>query len=56
MPRLPIAILPLLLIDLPAQTPETAPAEITWHSDLAAARKLAAERKAPLWITFRCER
>jgi hypothetical protein len=48
-----------LLAFLPTLVPQTprepaAPA-ITWHTDLAAARALAAERHAPLLVTFRCE-
>ena len=39
-----------LLASLPAQS------ELTWHTDLGAARTLAAERKAPLLVVFRCER
>ena len=48
--RTTIAALPFLLAALPAQ------AELTWHNDLGAARKLAAEKKAPLLVVFRCER
>lgn len=51
MRRLPTALLPFLLTALPAQTDQ----EI-WHTDFAAARKLAATTKAPLFVTFRCER
>jgi len=52
MRTLPLAILPLLLAAPTAQSP-TGP---TWHTDLAAARKVAAETHAPLFVTFRCER
>lgn len=41
----------VLLTMLPAQTQS-----IAWQSDLAAARKLAAEKHAPLLVVFRCER
>lgn len=41
----------LLLAGLPAQSPKTP----TWHTDLAAAKKLAAETHAPLFVAFRCE-
>ena len=52
MPRTRIALLPFLLAALPAQRST----ELTWHTDLGAARKLAAENKAPLLVVFRCER
>lgn len=52
MPRTRIAVLPFLLAALPAQQST----ELTWHTDLGAARKLAAEKKAPLLVVFRCER
>jgi hypothetical protein len=52
MRTLPAAVLPLLLAGLPAQSP----AAPTWHTDLAAAKKVAAETRAPLFVTFRCER
>jgi hypothetical protein len=29
---------------------------IDWQTDLAAATKLAGERRAPLFVVFRCER
>ncbi|MEO6597070.1 MAG: hypothetical protein ABIP94_20185 [Planctomycetota bacterium] len=51
MPRLPLAVLPFVLAAAPCQSTDT-----VWHSDLAAAQKLAAEQKAPLFVTFRCER
>ncbi|HEU4419742.1 MAG TPA: hypothetical protein VFT55_12460 [Planctomycetota bacterium] len=50
-----IAVLPFLLAALPAQSNERS-TELTWHTDLGAARKVAAERKAPLLVVFRCER
>ena len=50
MSRSTIAVLPFLLGLLPAQS------ELTWQSDFGAARTLAAERKAPLLVVFRCER
>ena len=28
---------------------------IRWHTDLAAAKELAAEKRAPLFVVFRCE-
>ncbi|MCB9886343.1 MAG: hypothetical protein H6838_12685 [Planctomycetes bacterium] len=31
-------------------------AQTEWHTDFAAARSIAAERHAPLFVTFRCER
>jgi len=52
MRTLAAAVLPFLLAAAPAQSP-TAP---TWHTDFAAARKLATETRAPLFVTFRCER
>lgn len=55
MSRTSLAVLPFLLAALPAQSKEQAP-ELTWHTDLGAARKLAAEKKAPLLVVFRCER
>jgi hypothetical protein len=59
MPRTSIALLPLLLVALPAQTDTPSGEqtnEIAWQTDLGAARKLAAEKKAPLLVVFRCER
>ena len=53
--RTSIALLPFLLAALPAQSDQQ-PDELTWHADLGAARKLAAEKKAPLLVVFRCER
>ncbi len=44
-------VLPLLVTALSAQTPP-----IAWQTDLAAARTAAAERHAPLFVVFRCER
>lgn len=41
---------------LAAPPAQTAPDGIEWHTDFAAARALAAERHAPLFVTFRCER
>lgn len=41
----------LLCSGLPAQEE----AEITWHRDFDAARRLATERGAPLFVVFRCE-
>ena len=55
MSRTSIAVVALLLAALPAQSDEQA-SEITWQTDLGAARKLAAEKKAPLLVVFRCER
>ncbi len=52
MSRLPLLTLPFLLAAIPAQ----APAAIAWHTDLGKARALAAERHAPLFVVFRCER
>jgi hypothetical protein len=52
MRALPAALLPFLFAAAPAQSP----AAPTWHTDLAAARKLAAETHAPLFVAFRCER
>lgn len=46
------ALTPLLLAGLAAQT---AP-ELQWQTDFTAARQLAAERHAPLFVSFRCER
>ena len=37
-------------VTLPAQSPTV------WHTDLAAARQLAAKDHAPLLVVFRCER
>ena len=57
--RTTIAVLPFLLAALPAQSDKQAneqPPELTWHTDLGAARKIAAEKKAPLLVVFRCER
>ena len=51
MPRLALFLSPLLAGFVSAQTPG-----IAWQTDLAAARKLAAERHAPLFVVFRCER
>ncbi|HEX6811041.1 MAG TPA: hypothetical protein VF384_05390 [Planctomycetota bacterium] len=53
MHRSPTAVLPFLLTLLPALPAQF---ELTWHTDLAAARTLAAEKKAPLLVVFRCER
>jgi len=50
MRTLPAAVLPFLLAASAAQ------ARTDWHTDFAAARKLAAETHAPLFVTFRCER
>ena len=44
-------VLPLLLTIAGAQSPG-----IEWQTDLAAAKKLAAEKRAPLLVVFRCER
>lgn len=41
----------LLMTGLPAQA-----SAIEWQSELGAARQLAAERHAPLFVVFRCER
>jgi hypothetical protein len=46
-----VFLLPLLLTNVLAQE-----SPIAWQSDLVAARKLAAERHAPLFVVFRCER
>lgn len=40
----------LLLTVLPAQSDG-----IVWQSDLAAAKQLAAEKRAPMFVVFRCE-
>jgi len=49
-----LAVLLLLpTIAVPALRSQTV---TTWHTDLAAARKLAATRHAPLLLVFRCER
>jgi hypothetical protein len=59
MPRIRIVVSTLLLAALPAQSDEQSrePSnELSWHSDFGAARKLAAEKKAPLLVVFRCER
>ncbi|HEX5052708.1 MAG TPA: hypothetical protein VFZ65_13105 [Planctomycetota bacterium] len=71
MSRLSLVVLPFLLAAAPGQSkpPQSTPApstpapstpaqttDTTWLSDLAAAKKLAAERAAPLFVTFRCER
>lgn len=44
----------LLLIGSPLQAQERR-AEITWHTDLPAAKRLAAQERAPLFVVFRCE-
>lgn len=50
-----VAVLPFLLAALP--DPLSAQGDgISWRTDLAAARALAAERHAPLFVAFRCER
>ena len=46
----------LLPLASPAQDDPTAATTIAWQSDLAAARAQAAERHAPLFVVFRCER
>ena len=51
MMRRSVVVLPFLLTQLAAQA-----GPIDWHTDLAAARQLAAERHAPLFVVFRCER
>ena len=45
------AVLPFLLTALAGQDDG-----IAWQTDLAAAKRSAAERHAPLFVTFRCER
>lgn len=40
----------LFAVTLPAQAPTA------WHTDLDAARQLAAQNHAPLLVVFRCER
>ena len=55
MPRTSLAVLPFLLAALPAQANEQS-SEIPWNTDLGAARQIAAEKKAPLLVVFRCER
>jgi hypothetical protein len=55
MTRTSLAVLPFLLAALHAQSNEQAN-EIAWQTDLGAARRLAAEKKAPLLVVFRCER
>lgn len=47
----PAALVPLLLAALPAQG-----GGISWLTDLGAARMIAKAQKAPLFVTFRCER
>ena len=59
MPRFSITVVLFLLAALPAQSDKPGneqSSEIPWHTDLGAARKLAAEKKAPLLVVFRCER
>ena len=59
MSRTSLAVLPFLLAALPAQSDTHGNEQssgIPWHTDLGAARRLAAEKKAPLLVVFRCER
>ncbi|MCB9879435.1 MAG: hypothetical protein H6835_17715 [Planctomycetes bacterium] len=46
----------LLPVFASAQDDPTADSTIPWQQDLAAARAQAAERHAPLFVVFRCER
>jgi len=53
-----LLIAPLLFAGLVAQTvgKSHSPSDTVWHTDFGKARKLAAERHAPLFVMFRCER
>jgi len=45
-----LALMALFASALPAQN-----SGVGWHDDFDAARKIAAERRAPLLVVFRCE-